>query len=75
MAETPQPSAIFAISTALTDESSKPLRIFTVTGFLRVRTMAERISSTSFGFLINAEPSPFLTIFGTGQPMLMSKIS
>ena len=37
--------------------------------------IATVISSTSFGFLIRAEPSPFLTIFGTGQPMLISKIS
>ena len=33
------------------------------------------ISPASFGFFISAEPSPLLTTFGTGQPMLMSKMS
>ena len=33
------------------------------------------ISPASFGFFISAEPSPLFTIFGTGHPMLMSKMS
>lgn len=49
--------------------------ILMVTGFLTALTVSLTICSTSFGSFIRAEPSPFPTILGTGQPMLRSRIS
>ena len=64
-----------AISTALTWSSSKPFRIFTVTGFWIAPATFSIIFPARSGFFIRAEPSPLFTTFGTGQPMLISKIS
>ncbi len=64
-----------AISAALTCASSKPLRSFTVTGFLTARTVFSMILPASSGCFISAEPSPFFTTLGTGQPILISRIS
>ena len=74
IADAPAASMTFAISTAFSDCSSKPLRIFTVTGFRIAFTVSATILYTSFGFFMSADPSPFFTTFGTGQPMLISNI-
>ena len=66
---------IFAISTGSTGYPSKPIRIFAVTGFFTAWETFVTISRISSGFLSNADPSPLLTTFGTGQPILISRIS
>ena len=55
--------------------SSKPLRNFTVTGFFHRFHEFRKDFLHQLRVSMRAEPSPFLTIFGTGQPMLISKIS
>ena len=64
-----------AISTALREASSQPSRIFTVNGRRVARRIAVKISSARFGSRISADPSPFLTTFGAGHPILKSRIS
>ena len=71
-AEAPASSQIFAISTALTEFLSQPLRIFTVTGTGTARTTAETIARQSRGLFMRAEPEPLLAILGAGQPILIS---
>ena len=51
------------------------MRILTVTGIFTARRMAARMRSAFSGSRMSAEPSPFLTIFGAGQPMLKSRMS
>ena len=74
-AEAPACSMSLANSAAFTQPPSKPLRNFTVTGTVTAFTTASTILAASSGSFISAEPSPLLTIFPTGQPMLISRIS
>ena len=75
IAAAPDCSAILANSTQLTLFSSQPLRNLTVTGTSTAFTTAAITLDASSGSFISAEPSPLFTIFGAGQPMLMSMIS
>ena len=72
MADTPQASAIFAISVACSSPSLNPFLILIVMGLMLSLTIFVKISSTSFGWVNKYEPSWLLTILGTGQPMLIS---
>ena len=54
---------------------SQPLRIFTVTGTETAFTTASTIRAARSGSRMRALPSPLFTIFGIGQPMLMSRKS
>ena len=53
----------------------KPFADFYRNRFLIAFTVFSMISPASFGFFMSAEPSPLLTIFGTGQPIFRSRIS
>ena len=64
-----------AKSTAFTLPLSQPLRNFTVTGTATAFLTASTILAASSGVFMRAEPSPDLTTFPTGQPMLMSRMS
>ena len=74
-AAAPLSCKIFASSTTLTLPRSQPIRVFTVTGTSTASTTARTIWPASCGSFIRALPSPLLTIFGMGQPMLISKKS
>ena len=74
-AEAPALSQTRANSTALTCPPSKPLRNLTVTGTETAFTTASTILPASSGSRMSAEPSPLLTTFPTGQPMLTSRMS
>ena len=74
-ASAPDASMSLANSTAFALPLSQPLRNFTVTGTLTAAFTLSTILAASSGVFMSAEPSPDLTIFPTGQPMLMSRIS
>ena len=72
-AAAPAASQALATSTAVRWASSHPARIFTVTGrpplcFTTASTMRPARAGSSISLL----PAPEETIFGAGQPMLMS---
>ena len=65
-----------ASSTQLMEPLSQPRRIFTVTGLPPApRTTASATRTALSGVRISPEPSPELATLGTGQPMLMSRMS
>ena len=74
-AETPACSRIVANSTQLQLPMSQPRRNLAVTGMLTAFTTASTTRAAVSGWRIRAEPSPLLTIFPMGQPMLMSSTS
>ena len=51
---------------------SQPLRILTVTGTSTAPQTASTMRAAFSGSFIRALPSPLFTIFGMGQPMLIS---
>ena len=69
---TPTCSNARARSGAVSDSSSQPSRIFTVTGIFTAATTAATRSTARSIWHIRAEPPPPLTTFRTGQPMLIS---
>ena len=75
IAATPVDSMRLAKSTTLMESLSQPMRIFTVTGTSTALTAASATRAAKSGFFISAEPSPEVTTFFTGQPILISTIS
>ena len=75
-AATPAASMAWANSTQLMEPLSQPSRNLTVTGRPPApRMTASATFTASSGFLIRPEPSPELATLGTGQPMLISRMS
>lgn len=68
----PAPAAIFAISGALTDASSHPERILTVTGTGEHLTRACVSRDSVAGSRKRAAPSPFFVTLWTGQAAFRS---
>ena len=75
MAAPPDSSITCAISGAFILFSSKPALILIVSGLSSASAIFSTILPTSTGSFIRAEPSPLLTTFGTGHPILTSIIS
>ena len=71
-AATPASSKAWARSGAVSDSSSQPSLIFTVTGIRTAFATAATRSAARSAWHKSAEPPPVLTTFRTGQPMLMS---
>ena len=71
-AATPACSKARAKPGAVSDSSSQPSRILTVTGMLTALTTADTRSTARSTWHMSAEPPPLLTTFLTGQPMLIS---
>src|SRR6185312_13080061 len=57
---------------AVSESSSQPRRIFTVTGTLTDLTTASTSATAVAVWHIKADPPPVLTTLLTGQPMLIS---
>ena len=75
MAAAPLSWRTLASSTTLTLPRSQPMRVFTVTGTSTASATARTIRPAKAGSFIRALPSPLLTIFGMGQPILRSRKS
>ena len=74
MKSAPARSTVCAMATT-PEASSKPARIFAESRPGTCSRMALRTSKSSAGFLSMAEPAPFFTTRGAGQPRLMSTTS
>ncbi len=72
IASAPASAIACAKDTTLVWLSSQPLRIFTVKGKDTARLTAFTMATARSGWRIKAHPSPFFTILGAGQPMLIS---
>ena len=71
-AAAPACSSAAASAGALHEPLSQPRRILTVTGTATAPQTASTIRAARSGSFISALPSPLLTIFGIGQPILIS---
>ena len=72
MAAAPACSSMAASTGALHEPLSQPLRILTVTGTSTAPQTASTMRAAFSGSFIRALPSPLFTIFGMGQPVLIS---